>query len=252
MDFRKALALIAAVGFALTIFYTPLAYPFLLLTTVFHEVGHALAVLVSGGTVDGIVINANGSGYCRHAGGAGFWQQVLISSAGYLGSAVEGSFLLFLTLRLEKGGRIVLIFLSAALLAVCALWTRNVFGLVTTLGLAVAIGLCAWRLPAILAELVAIFLSSYVALYAVSAMSHMAMFPIPRVPGGVRGVGLEMGMVLSDQDKLANLTNIPPMFWAVVWLAFALLALVCAVWLGVRRRSGGGGLFGQKKAKAPA
>lgn len=227
MDFKKALALFAAGAAALTILHTPFAYPFVLLTTVFHEVGHGLAALASGGEIEKIVIFADGTGYCQHRGDYGFWQRVIILSAGYLGSSLEGSFLLFLTLRLKRGGRIILTFLSLALFAVSALWVRNPFGFVTTICLAVALALAAWRLSDSASELLGIFLCAYVALFAASTIGQIARHPFMGIQGG-----------LTDQSKLAQLTNIPPMLWSLIWLAFAVVALALAIYMGVRRRSG--------------
>lgn len=230
MDFKKALALLAAGAAAMTILHTPFAYPFVLLTTIFHEVGHGLAALASGGEIVKIVIFADGTGYCEHGGDYGFWQRVMILSAGYLGSSLEGSLLLFLTLRLKKGGRIVLTFLALALFAVSALWVRNPFGFVTTICLAVALAVAAWRLSDSLSELLGIFLCAYVALFAASTISQIARHPFMGVPGGI-----------TDQDKLAQMTNMPPMLWALIWLAFAVVALIFAIYMGVRRRPSAAG-----------
>lgn len=226
MDFKKALALFAAGAAALTVLHTPFAYPFVLLTTIFHEVGHGLAALASGGEIDKIVIFADGTGYCQHRGDYSFWQRAVILSAGYLGSSLEGSLLLFFTLRLKRGGRIILTFLALALFAVSALWVRNPFGFVTTLCLAVALALAAWRLSDSLCELLGIFLCAYVALFAASTIGQIARHPFMGVQGGV-----------TDQDKLAQLTNMPPMLWALIWLAFAGLAIAAAIYMGVRRSS---------------
>lgn len=49
-----------------------LLYPVTLLVTFFHETGHAFFALITGGMVDGIQINSDGSGYARIGGGWSF------------------------------------------------------------------------------------------------------------------------------------------------------------------------------------
>jgi len=43
-------------------------YPFKLLVTMLHEFGHAMGAIVTGGDVESIKINADGSGWCKTAG----------------------------------------------------------------------------------------------------------------------------------------------------------------------------------------
>ena len=63
-------------------------YPVTLLVTFLHEFGHALGALLTGGTVEGMQINPDGSGYTITRGG----NQGVVLMGGYLGSAVLGIF----------------------------------------------------------------------------------------------------------------------------------------------------------------
>ena len=90
-----------------------ITWPFRLFVTFIHEAGHALAALASMGAVNQIVLYLNGSGITETIGGSG----LLISSAGYLCTALAGSGLL-LFLRRARNARISAIATSVLLLFV--------------------------------------------------------------------------------------------------------------------------------------
>jgi hypothetical protein len=79
-------------------------YPITLLVTIFHETGHAFFALVTGGSVHGIQINNDGSGYAMISGGL----SILVIPGGYIGSALWGNFILFVALYKEKYAKWVL------------------------------------------------------------------------------------------------------------------------------------------------
>lgn len=66
-----------------------LLYPVTLFVTFLHEFGHALGALCTGGSVVGMQINPDGSGYTLTRGGS----RAVVLMAGYLGSAVLGNLL---------------------------------------------------------------------------------------------------------------------------------------------------------------
>ncbi|MEI6408730.1 MAG: M50 family metallopeptidase [Bacteroidota bacterium] len=67
-------------------------YPVTLFVTFLHEFGHALAGILTGGTVEGMRINPDGSGLTRTTGGS----QGIILMGGYLGSAILGNLLFYI------------------------------------------------------------------------------------------------------------------------------------------------------------
>ena len=75
-------------------------YPLRLLVTFFHELGHALAAVITGGSVDSVQINADGSGWTRSSGG----NRAIIIFGGYFGSALFGNMLFYMGAR---GGKLV-------------------------------------------------------------------------------------------------------------------------------------------------
>jgi hypothetical protein len=95
-------------------------FPIRLFVTFIHEAGHALATLLSFGTVNRIAIYWNGSGVTETMGGT----RLLISSAGYLSTTLYGSALLLL-LRRQKSAKAVALVTGILMVGVTVLWGGN-------------------------------------------------------------------------------------------------------------------------------
>jgi len=158
----QAMTLLLAAGLSIALWFIPfaeiLSYPFRIFVTFIHEGGHALAALVTGNSVQSLSVAMNASGETYTTQG-GMFAQMLVSSAGYLGSMTFGALLLVL-IRKAVAARIVL---AGSALLILILTT--VFGLIKPLvagswralsgvpftvfaGIALAVGLFAvarWR-----------------------------------------------------------------------------------------------------------
>src|SRR5262249_13923732 len=119
---------LAATALTIVISYAPMGwlavYPMRLFVTFIHEGGHALAALLTLGSVERLIIHANASGETYTFGGL----SPLIASAGYLGSAAYGAGLLML---LHDGGRAksVLTITAALILALTGFFAADSFSL---------------------------------------------------------------------------------------------------------------------------
>src|SRR5512138_2080710 len=86
----RVLLLAGAVA-SVVLWYLPGAgvvlYPLRLFVTLVHEGAHALATVLTGGSVDSITIWPSGSGLTMSVGGS----PVLVLMAGYLGTALAGA-----------------------------------------------------------------------------------------------------------------------------------------------------------------
>jgi hypothetical protein len=91
-------------------------YPITLLVTFLHEFGHAFFAIVTGGGVEGLQINPDGSGYTVTRGGSA----AFILMGGYLGSALFGNLLFYIGARKPRITQPVLMGL-AVLMAVCGI-----------------------------------------------------------------------------------------------------------------------------------
>ncbi|MBN2303832.1 MAG: M50 family metallopeptidase, partial [Anaerolineae bacterium] len=79
-------------------------YPFRLFVTMIHELGHGLSAVLTGGSFVEFQVKKNGAGLALTRGGTRF----VIIQAGYLGAAVFGAALLFLTHRVKQPGRVAI------------------------------------------------------------------------------------------------------------------------------------------------
>ncbi len=168
-------------------------YPITLLVTFFHETGHALLALVTGGSVHGIQINNDGSGYALVAGGIPF----LVIPGGYIGSALWGNLILAVALYKDKYAR-WMIYLMMAVLVLCAIVWFNSLG--TTI-------------------LLLVFTALF---YALSKSSKSIQVYVLITIGASSLVYILMdfnGGPSSDLNKFSSLLPfLPPFVWALVWL----------------------------------
>ncbi len=114
-------------------------FPIRLFVTFVHEAGHALATLLSFGTVNRIAVFWDGSGVTETMGGT----RLLISSAGYLSTTLYGSALLLL-LRRRTSAKSTALVTGILLLGITVLWGGN--WLAWLIGLILGAGLIALAL----------------------------------------------------------------------------------------------------------
>ncbi len=143
---RLVLAGVLVVTLPALPFGSYLIWPFVILTTWFHEMGHGLTALATGNAFDLLVINADGSGYAssRIALEGGGLDRALIAMGGPLGPSVIGA-VLILASGAHRYWRPALIVLAAALLLSTLVWVRSVAGWTVLPLLALGIGWIAWR-----------------------------------------------------------------------------------------------------------
>jgi len=206
--------------------------------TFIHEGGHAIAALITGNSVSSLSVATNSSGETYTTQG-GLISQLLISSAGYIGSMAFGALLLTL-IRKSVAARFVL--LGSAIL---------VFGLTMIYGLfkplysgvawsGIPFTLFAGSLISVGLILVARFASAKVASFFVSFLAVQcvlnALFDLKTVFFLSSPFALP---VHTDAMNMANATGIPAIFWAVIWIVLALGILWFAMRLYVAGRDKG-------------
>jgi len=105
-------------------------YPFTILTTWFHEMGHGLTAIVLGHDFERLVILPTGSGYAESAmlGGSRF-DRAMIAAGGPLGPSIIGSILILASSR-HKFWRPALYALAAALALSTLIWVRSLVGVI--------------------------------------------------------------------------------------------------------------------------
>jgi hypothetical protein len=210
LDFGRVALLLLLVGVGWYFWDSPALWPLKLLVVMMHESGHALATLLTGGAVDRITLAANESGSCLSSLPSGTLAQVAVYSAGYVGSALAGAFLLLATFRFRLR-RVVLGAACVWLAVMGVLYAGDGFTLAFCMGTAVVLGLAAKYLPEGGVDMLNLFLATFTALYVAfdlrSDLWHGA-------SGSV-----------SDAALLANVTPVPSWAWATIWSCVSLLVL---------------------------
>jgi hypothetical protein len=228
----QAMTLLFAAALSIVLWFVPFAevliYPFRIFVTFIHEGGHAIAALLTGNSVQSLSVAMNASGETYTAQG-GTFSQMFVSSAGYLGAMTFGALLLVL-IRRAVAARVVLMGSALVILVlttvfgffkplVAASWS-SLSGIPFTLfaGVALAIGLFA--VARFASARVATFVLSMLAvqciLNALLDLKTVFFLSSPFAPA-----------VPNDAVSMANVTHIPAIIWAIIWIvvAFGILLL---------------------------
>jgi hypothetical protein len=207
--------LLAAVVYAF--WSTAFVWPLRLFVVLLHEVSHGLAAVATGGRIVSIELSPAEGGLCTTAGGWPF----VISSAGYLGSALWGAFFLVLgATGRPRTHRALTALLGAALLVLSLVYVRSAFGFVYGLAAGVLLlGVARW-LPEGASSFLLRLLGVTSLLYA---------------PWDITSDLILRSVPASDASALARATGIPSLAWGLLWLAASVLVAVWAVTrVGVR------------------
>ena len=210
LDGKLLLALAAAAIVGVFFWSSPLLYPFKLLVVLMHESSHAAATLLVGGSVQLIRISPDQGGLTLSQFYPSLAREIVVLSAGYVGSTVSGCLLLFAAARSQQG-RWPLVALAAWCAGVAILYVGDAFTLLFTGACALALGLLArfgtpWLRRALLA-----FLAAFSCCYALY---------------DIRDDLLHLGSSgMSDADALARVTFIPAIAWGAAWAALSLALL---------------------------
>lgn len=220
--------LLAALAAVMVGWLGPLAYPFRLLTTLVHELGHGLAALLTGGAFLRFVVFPDGSGVAYTSGGLRW----LIVPAGYLGAALFGAGLIALG-RSPRRSQIALGALGIALILLSlryagpTLLSAQALGGLLTIAAGAGLGTLLLLAALRAGPAVALFLINLLAFrVGLSALGDL---------GALIGAPAA-GPVQSDAQAMAAMTLIPAPVWAILWALVAGLALGWALWRTWMRR----------------
>jgi hypothetical protein len=215
------------------LFFTPLNQ----FTTLVHEMGHAVAAVLAGGHVASLTIVADGQGHgglTQSYGGIPFFT----TQAGYLGTAIFGCFLVWLSQfhKLSKGiligiGSVIALasvfFIAPGLLSLNFL--QGFFSLLWALAMAAAAIYAGLKLKDSNANIVVMFLAIYTAMDSLRAISII-------ITATLLG-----STVTSDATHMEQLFILPAFFWALLWATLSAVMLATTVWF----------TYGVKNVKVP-
>jgi hypothetical protein len=226
-DHKQRLALLLGIALASilawqTLVGSLLLYPFTILATWFHEMGHGLAAMLAGRGFERLLIFADGSGVAESLRPADGYRltDALVAASGPLGPAIAGA-LLIVASRSPAATRYALAVLGAALVLSTLIWVRSPTGWLVLPAMGIAIlalalrGSEAWQSFAI--QLLGVQ----------AAISAWQQFDYLFSPGGTIGGRLHR----SDTGAIADVLLLPYWFWGAT-LSAAILALL---WWSFRR-----------------
>lgn len=217
----RALLLLATCVLGVFFWESPWLLPFKLLAVMGHETGHAVASLLVGGSVERVTLSLNESGACLSRTPDSFFAQMIVYSAGYVGSALISVALLIATFRFNA--RRPMLTLAAVWLAVMGVFSaRDGFTIAFSFFMAVAFAVGARVLPDGVVGAVNGFIASFTALYAAMDLKDDLWNSAVRAQ--------------SDAALLANITWVPAIVWAALWTVLSVAVLLAGAWYALRER----------------
>lgn len=206
-------------------------YPFSILATWFHEMGHGVAAMLLGGRFETLLLHPSGGGVAQHSGQLwlGPIGRALVSAGGPLGAPLAGYGLLRLSQKRLPRVQLGLFLLGCALLLSVLLWVRTLFGVL-------AIG--AWGIAIALIPLYGAPWVQYFALQFLSVQACISTFSrldyLFTENCTIEGVSM-----VSDTGQMAKQLWLPYWFWGVLLAAISLYCVGSGLWRLVRSRPDG-------------
>lgn len=198
-----------AVSFAL--------YPFKLFVTMVHESAHALAALVTGGSVSSISIAPDESGLTYSSGGF----RPLVASAGYTGTSLFGGLMIWLG-RKPEAARAVLFMLGGTLLALTILFGRGeAFSVISMALISLGILLVAKKASIQLTHLFLMMLAVICTIEAV--IDFQILLRVAVIPDAA-----------TDARTMAMITHVPRTIWTLFFGFFSMTVLFLSFWISYR------------------
>jgi hypothetical protein len=189
-----------------------LLYPFWLFNTYIHELGHVIAIRMTGGLYKRFEIYPTRDGVTPFLGRLNWF----VISAGYVGSALFGGVLILLTTS-SIPARAVLMGLGMFFGLICLWFVGNLYGVVMGLAIAGVIFYAGWVLDDLGAAQILLFLAVQTIL-----ASFDSLIVLVRLARSGRRFG-------TDAEKMEQLTAVSATSWALFWCFVAIGILIWSV-----------------------
>lgn len=201
-------------------------YPFTLLATWFHEMGHGLAGVLVGGEFQQLVILPDGSGYALTAAPMNMsaTSRALISASGPLAPAIAGGMLIVAS-RWRVASRWALVALAGAMLLSTLLVVRGLTGWIMLPGLALLILALAVYAKTRHRQIGLQFLGLQACISTYTNLEYLFS----------RGGVLEGRLQASDTEQIAQALLLPFWFWGGVLTVIIAGIIAVSLWFAYRR-----------------
>lgn len=201
---------------------TYVLYPFTILGTWFHEMGHGMAALIMGGNLLKLQLFPNGSGLAMHSGPyfLGDIGRALIAGAGPVGPAIAGFFLMVASKRMSTT-KFALFSLAVLLLISTFFWIRPLIGFGALMTLLLSIGIFYIGMKA--SEKWKVLSLQFIAIQAF-ASTYLSTGYLFSQSGEIEG-----SSYLSDTAHIAEHLLLPHWFWAFLILIISLFLVIKSI-----------------------
>jgi hypothetical protein len=206
MQTYRYIALAALIILSIFFWHSIVLMPVKLFVVFLHELSHAMAAIMTGGSVERIEINQSMGGLAVTRGGWGW----LVVSSGYVGSMLLGALILLASVQ-KRGPRVLAGSIGVLVLVVTALFIRNAFGIIFGALFGLAMLLAARRLHEDWLTVTLQYLGAMSCLYALVDVKEDLLTLEHRV---------------TDASIMASATGIPAIVWGISWSLLALLVFV--------------------------
>ncbi|MEM9630632.1 MAG: M50 family metallopeptidase [Pseudomonadota bacterium] len=209
--------LILITGLLFLLWNTPVVVPLKILIVFLHELSHALATLLTGGSVVDLSLSPQQGGHVISRGGNRF----IVLSAGYLGSLLLGVVLLVVAVQ-TKMDRLVVGLFGVVTLLITVFYIRDVFPFIfcslTGLGMLAVARFLDRRLNDLLLRVI--------------GLASMIYVPYDIFDDTIRRSGAR-----SDAFMLSEEFGGPTVFWGGLWLVLSIAVIISCVKYGLGQNS---------------
>lgn len=211
-----------------------IGYPFVILTTWFHEMGHGLTALALGNRFDQLVILSDGSGFALSSvsSNSGRIERAAIAAGGPIAPSLFGAGLILASAQ-ERWWRPAFYTLAVILVASVLIWVRSWVGIVVLPLLAALFVLIAQRAKPALKRFALQFLGLLAALSMFRDWDYLFS----------QSATIDGRVMLSDTGAMQAQLGLPYWVWAAVIIAvsFALVGISLKIALAASAKRRGGG-----------
>ncbi|MFH0880073.1 MAG: M50 family metallopeptidase [Lentisphaerota bacterium] len=203
-------------------------YPFTILATWFHEMGHGLTALALGGSFHQLLIWPNGSGLAQTSLGAhsGRVAAALTAAGGPLGPVICGA-LFILSGQNPRTSRLTLLLLGLVMIFSVLFWVRTLFGLVAILAWGMAVLVTALKAPDWVKEFSIQFLGAQACISAYQTIDYLF----------TKSVRINGQPMMTDTAGMQAALLLPYWFWALTIIAASAGLLFLALRAAGRTRA---------------
>lgn len=209
------LLLISLFIVSLIFWNTKFVYPVKIFVVFLHELSHGIAAIISGGKIVSIKISPQIGGVCNTYIPQNFFANLLVYSAGYLGSMFWGAFLLIMSSR-TKFDRVMSVLLGVLLIIVSLLYIRTTFGFFFCIIFGIAMIIIGFKLSEQINDTLLKFLGLVSCMYAVIDIKEDLIS---------RTVKESDAYKIAELFKLPRLSVLIGVFWAVIAIVVFIFAI---------------------------